>query len=263
MRYAFGSSSGHVQRTQSSTNTLLLFSVPSPTIAMPSNHKSPLADQHQQDQQQGQAKECSTCHAILQEPATSLFLPESGTVVCLACRERTLILISSTQDVRQHRIDQDTSYPVRQLTHELPIPQSTRRYQDIILPAEFDSDVSSSPSSSVLEPSSSFSGSSPASSSYSNKSLNIHCDSIPQPNFSRHHTSFASHSYESTRPQSTSYSSPDPLSDITRLRIRSRGHHCLHPGSAFQGTQKSGRNSYDVNVTIVVCLLTRPLQLSI
>ena len=44
----------------------------------------------------------------------------------------------------------------------------------------------------------------------------------------------------------------DPLLDITRLRVRSQGHHCLYPGATFQGTQKSGRNSYDVNVTIVV-----------
>ena len=228
----------------------------------PSEHKSLLhADQHQQDQLQGQAKECPTCHATLQEPATSLFLSELGTVVCLGCRERTLALIP-TQDVRQHRIDHDVSYPVRQLTHELPIPQSTRRYQDI-LPADFDSDVSSSPDSSVLESSISYPGSSPPSPTYSNKSLNIQCNSISQPALPRHQTSFVSHSYESTQPQSTSYSSPDPLSDITRLRIRSRGHHCLHPGSTFQGTQKSGRNSYDVNVTIVVCLLSRSLRLSI
>ncbi|KAF8911967.1 vacuolar import and degradation protein-domain-containing protein [Gymnopilus junonius] len=43
----------------------------------------------------------------------------------------------------------------------------------------------------------------------------------------------------------------DPLADVTRLRVRSRAHHCLYPGAIFQGTQKSGRNSYDVNVTIV------------
>jgi glucose-induced degradation protein 4 len=46
--------------------------------------------------------------------------------------------------------------------------------------------------------------------------------------------------------------SPDPLVDITRLRVRSTTHHCLYPGATFSGTQKSGRNSYDVNVTIVV-----------
>ena len=46
--------------------------------------------------------------------------------------------------------------------------------------------------------------------------------------------------------------SPSPLVDITRLRVRSPTHHCLYPGAMFTGTQKSGRSSYDVNVTIVV-----------
>ena len=46
--------------------------------------------------------------------------------------------------------------------------------------------------------------------------------------------------------------SPNPLVDITRLRVRSPTHHCLYPGAMFTGTQKSGRSSYDVNVTIVV-----------
>lgn len=54
------------------------------------------------------------------------------------------------------------------------------------------------------------------------------------------------------RPHASPSSTPDPLLDITRLRVRSQGHHCLYPGATFQGTQKSGRNSYDVNVTIVV-----------
>ncbi|KAI0709209.1 vacuolar import and degradation protein-domain-containing protein [Earliella scabrosa] len=53
------------------------------------------------------------------------------------------------------------------------------------------------------------------------------------------------------RSHAASSSAPDPLTDITRLRVRSQGHHCLYPGATFQGTQKSGRNSYDVNVTIV------------
>lgn len=44
----------------------------------------------------------------------------------------------------------------------------------------------------------------------------------------------------------------DPLVDITRLRVRSNGYRSLYPGATFQGTQKSGRNSYDVTVTIVV-----------
>lgn len=48
---------------------------------------------------------------------------------------------------------------------------------------------------------------------------------------------------------------PDPTTDITRLRVRAQRHHCLYPGATFQGTQKSGRTSYDVNVTIVVRLI--------
>lgn len=226
---------------------------------MPSGPKSPVhSDQHQQEPLQGQAKECPTCHATLLEPATSLFLSETGTVVCLGCRGRTAVSLISTQDVRQYRIDLDTSYPVRPLAHELPIPQSTRRYQDIP-PADFESIVSSSPASLILESSISYPGSSSPSPPYSKKSSNAHCNIIPQ-TLPHHQNSFVARSYEITRHQSTSYSSPDPLSDITRLRIRSRGHHCLYPGAAFQGTQKSGRNSYDVNVTIVVCLYTQPLR---
>ncbi|KAG1735847.1 vacuolar import and degradation protein-domain-containing protein [Suillus occidentalis] len=49
----------------------------------------------------------------------------------------------------------------------------------------------------------------------------------------------------------TSCSSPNPLLDITHIRVRVQGHHCLYPGAVFQGTQKSGRNSYEVNVNIV------------
>ncbi|KAF8559802.1 hypothetical protein OG21DRAFT_1503024 [Imleria badia] len=55
------------------------------------------------------------------------------------------------------------------------------------------------------------------------------------------------------RPQRSSVPTPvpDPATDITFLRVRAQRHHCLYPGATFQGTQKSGRNSYEVNVTIV------------
>jgi len=53
------------------------------------------------------------------------------------------------------------------------------------------------------------------------------------------------------RHNSSALSSLDPLVDITRLRLRPQRHHCLYQGSQFQGTQKSGRNSYEVHVTIV------------
>jgi hypothetical protein len=47
----------------------------------------------------------------------------------------------------------------------------------------------------------------------------------------------------------------DPFIDITRIRTKSRGSHCLYPGATFQGLQKSGANNYDVSVQIVVCTL--------
>ncbi|KAJ3817292.1 vacuolar import and degradation protein-domain-containing protein [Lentinula raphanica] len=49
----------------------------------------------------------------------------------------------------------------------------------------------------------------------------------------------------------SSFITPSPLTDITRLRVRSQGNHCLYPGAVFKGTQRSGRSSYDVHVTIV------------
>lgn len=52
---------------------------------------------------------------------------------------------------------------------------------------------------------------------------------------------------------------PNPMVDITRIRLQSHIHHCLRPGAQFKGFQKSGRNSYDVNVTIVVSP-TRPVN---
>lgn len=81
-----------------------------------------------------------------------------------------------------------------------------------------------------------------------------HYPQTPASSYAAHHSpapiSRASSSRSQVQPATSSY--PDPLVDITRLRVRSQGHHCLYPGASFQGTQKSGRNSYDVNVTIVV-----------
>ena len=59
-------------------------------------------------------------------------------------------------------------------------------------------------------------------------------------------------SRDTTRNADAAYPDPDPLVDITRLRIRPRGFKCLQPGATFKGVQKSGRSSYDVNVTLLV-----------
>ncbi|KAG9089675.1 hypothetical protein FRC07_012278 [Ceratobasidium sp. 392] len=43
----------------------------------------------------------------------------------------------------------------------------------------------------------------------------------------------------------------DPFADVTRLRLKNTRQDCLYPGASFMGIQKSGRNSYNVSVTIV------------
>lgn len=45
---------------------------------------------------------------------------------------------------------------------------------------------------------------------------------------------------------------PNPLLDITRMRVRSLGRGPLYPGSVFKGTQTSGRSAYDVEVKFLV-----------
>ncbi|CAE7207872.1 unnamed protein product [Rhizoctonia solani] len=53
------------------------------------------------------------------------------------------------------------------------------------------------------------------------------------------------------RSRSATLSQPDPYADVTRLRLNNTRQDCLYPGAQFVGIQKSGRNSYNVSVTIV------------
>ncbi len=67
----------------------------------------------------------------------------------------------------------------------------------------------------------------------------------------RDHTNTLSLARPHSHTTAAPFLSPSPLTDITRLRVRSQPHYCLYAGAEFRGTQKSGRNSYDVTVTIV------------
>jgi hypothetical protein len=44
---------------------------------------------------------------------------------------------------------------------------------------------------------------------------------------------------------------PNPLVDVTSRRAQPAHRGCLHPGSTFTGTQRSGRNAYDVQIQVV------------
>ncbi|KAG8923924.1 hypothetical protein FRC00_005687 [Tulasnella sp. 408] len=49
----------------------------------------------------------------------------------------------------------------------------------------------------------------------------------------------------------SSFPAPDPYRDITHIRSSPRGNNALYPGATFAGTQKSGRNNYEVTVTVL------------
>ncbi|KAG8961799.1 hypothetical protein FRC05_005781, partial [Tulasnella sp. 425] len=73
------------------------------------------------------------------------------------------------------------------------------------------------------------------------------------PSFSRDSSVDPSTSSSSSciAPSTAHFPPPDPYRDITRLRASPRGNHVLYPGATFAGTQKSGRNNYEVNVTVL------------
>ncbi|TXT16087.1 hypothetical protein VHUM_00590 [Vanrija humicola] len=57
--------------------------------------------------------------------------------------------------------------------------------------------------------------------------------------------------FASAVPEQEEECAPNPLLDVTRLRVPSSTYGCLYPGSKFHGTQSSGRSEYEVDVTIV------------
>jgi len=176
-------------------------------------------------------KLCSSCQSVLLDPI-SLF--------CSLCRDRPQL----TQDLRQltARIDQDPP------CHEISI---SRRSQDTLPPQPTFDPVDSPHTYHSLQ-------TAPPSPFPKKPVLSVTAPPAsqrPQHIFPLIQPVDPVHS----RPISGSFATgsqsyPDPLADVTRLRIRSRAHHCLYPGASFTGTQKSGRNSYDVNVSIVVCI---------
>ncbi|KAF9475843.1 hypothetical protein BDN70DRAFT_883168 [Pholiota conissans] len=189
-----------------------------------------------------QVKICASCNS-----AFPFVLAPAEPLVCALCRERP----ADSPTYRQLRIDQDALHSHRLgLAHDSPILLSSRRpQQDAVT---YDNVLATSSSDS-------FHHSPIPSSSHPKKPVlsNIQCTIAPVQSTHRHPSRFSVAPYETTptcqQQQSPQHSiaAADPLADITRLRIRNRPHHCLYPGATFQGTQKSGRNSYDVDVTIV------------
>lgn len=196
-----------------------------------------------------QVKICSSCHSAL-----PFFLSPTDPLVCALCRERPIDL--STH--RQLRIDQDTPYSLRTSSaHDSPILSNSRRQQQDI--AAYDS--SPTPSSDSYHSSPIPSANYPKKPVLSNIQCNISTTSTLHPHSAHFSSAFPYETPATHHQQLHAQKTADPLADVTRLRIRSPTHHCLYPGATYQGTQKSGRNSYDVNVTIVVGCFCCMLQL--
>ncbi|KAF8623456.1 hypothetical protein AX15_006241 [Amanita polypyramis BW_CC] len=195
---------------------------------------------------------CVKCQSTL-DTSGPIAAPGVGTFVCSACRE--LLLLSSPRDpsdAREVRFDINLAL-VRLPSHDnppstRPIPDldDSMLLGDVVNQRVSDhsrtsSDASSKPSTPLRKPAlSCITTTSVSSVAPLSHSLVHHVTSTT-----------ASTVVIDSRRQNGKCMVPDPLIDITRLRIRTSSHYCLYPGATFVGTQKSGRSSYDVTVTVV------------
>ncbi|THH13937.1 hypothetical protein EW146_g6335 [Bondarzewia mesenterica] len=240
---------------------------------MPSENISHPPSSQQLDLLQPQVKLCSRCHSPLSADIDST-LPQAylhgsadandHLMICRLCRDRLLprASIQSAQE-RLMYVALGQSFVRRVPTHAINEADSMTRPvidrsldddQDMESPtsAVFERSFPSTSAASQLISAASQLTSAPkparlsldCSSSSSNAPIAFHAPSpLVQSRFA------PSVNKNTARPEYLC--SPDPFVDISRIRMRSQGHHCLYPGATFQGTQKSGRNSYDVTVTIV------------
>lgn len=227
---------------------------------------APVNDQTQHDHPPAQVKLCSLCHGLLiVESVNAVFFDSSDTTnVCTSCRDQ---LLSERRRIGEtHGLcDENESQILRRVpriapAYDLAVLNHNDTHIQDERPLGADIDMTVTPTISETQTSISpeavtsfYRPPAPlASPPNQHTTLRIICDTdIPsaRPKEPKARVLVTS---SHSQPRTIAASSPDPLVDITRIRVRSRGHHCLYPGASFQGTQKSGRNSYDVNVTIVV-----------
>ncbi|KAG7092586.1 hypothetical protein E1B28_008929 [Marasmius oreades] len=203
---------------------------------MPSEYL--LGDSPPLEIQPSQVKLCAQCHHSV-DPGAYVFIPGAEAILCAGC-------LSSRSPVIQQ------SSPIDVDPRSTPRPLFSTR-EDSGISCSFDSDIEIASSDCTTQPDCLYHEREISSSFPSKPSLPTGNVTTPSVVISQNPVS------SSSSPATTSYQrrnnraslSPSPLTDITHLRVRSQGYHCLYPGATFQGTQKSGRNSYEVNVTIV------------
>lgn len=241
--------------------------LPFPPRIMP---VSPTALPHQQDHYpQPQVKLCSSCRSPLsQDLDPSHFFPDSDVndhlMLCRPCRERSLLQTIQQQSydlLSYHDVDDEFRRLHPHPTHgvgEDP-PRALTISSPVLEPAAIIEASSPVPPPSSFPPAdrplpSKVSYETLVSSAASKRAKLANPTSVaadgPRPPVSS--TPSISSSIRPNNAHLQHPLAPDPSVDITRIRMRSQGHHCLYPGATFHGTQKSGRNSYDVTVSIVV-----------
>jgi len=222
--------------------------------------------QHQDNYPQSQVKLCSSCRSPLsQDLDPNHFFSDSDVndhlMLCRPCKERYLLQTVQQQiydlspysdlDNEPHRL---RSYPAYTPNDDSPHPSTP---DSVVLEAAVTIDSSQSlqpPPSSPPSDRPSKVAHETSSASSKRAKLAIATTSLTPDGLrsAASSTPSISSSIRSSRTLQQHSPAPDPYVDITRIRMRSQGHHCLYPGATFQGTQKSGRNSYDVTVSIVV-----------
>lgn len=247
---------------------------------MPSGDPVP-HDQPQSDPSQSQIKVCAACHSPLSSESVYLLHEAADasdtSIVCGPCRTRFLTLRTDLPLPANHGLygELERELPRRATLaggdHEAALlPQHAPAGSFSVAPAEPSIDqgmeVEAAAAAPVFEPRVSYTRAPSLSDNHqtthpTTASLVNNNDATPfqagsgsrRPQGAVAPSAMASSSKQYQQYDRSSVSL-DPLVDITRLRVRPQGHHCLYPGASFQGTQKSGRNSYDVNVTIVVSI---------
>ncbi|KIJ16913.1 hypothetical protein PAXINDRAFT_168349 [Paxillus involutus ATCC 200175] len=231
---------------------------------MPVNHLQQTVIEVSQDISQPQAaKYCSHCSSPLNtDSVNAVFILDDhdSNVICATCSARSFQ--GRSEDTLGTPVDPGLSAytTLPSINARQSSLQSTHTHPEPVFVDDIE--MHSSPTSSTLSSLTLSPLSSPYQSSSALSRPSVTPPSKPSLSIRTTTTPFRSTSIQQRtspdvitrgRPQRTPVPAPvpDPTSDITRLRVRSQGHHCLYPGATFQGTQKSGRNSYDVNVTIV------------
>ena len=242
-------------RTQAHAPCTLTTSHPTSVSLMPSEQSVPAQPQPEDlDLSREQIKVCMFCRAPVSSsdadhPPHQLLIEPDIPLLCAGCRETRSIPVRQQHPISGGRGSfggSELVRPVLQLPPDGPSPVPFPASQPHPSTSPLDGPELSRSISMSSEPNTYL----PRISDKIHHAPKVKIQTDNQYPISRTASSESSQSQKESKHEATY--SPNPLVDITRLRVRSPTHHCLYPGATFTGTQKSGRSSYDVNVTIVV-----------